>query len=287
MHARYRVLAVHPAQQLGHRGRVGDLADDAEQRRFLVGLLGVGGLQQLAHAEAVLLRRDHLQHGRLGDPRGGQRLEQQIRRVVAAARQRPGNAGHDPWAALDQALDKLRKGLLADEAAEHLDEGEGRVLVRVRQRREHRLDGSGPQLLQLGDGLLRGRVRRIRRGADLGDQTVCTQIREKAHSAFPLGPIPTRSRSDLKPRNFPRKSMPRPQASVRVISLSFALSHFKRFLGRKIMPQPWPRPTAGRSASGKRARRGGTLYNLRPRSSTPPRCPAAFELSTTWRTTQP
>ena len=70
----------------------------------------------------------------LDTPGVDERLQQQVRRVVAAARECPGNAGDDPRAALDQALHELGKGLLADQAAEHLDEGDRRVLVGVRQR---------------------------------------------------------------------------------------------------------------------------------------------------------
>ena len=169
------------------RRLVGDLADDAKQRRLLVRLLRVGGVQQLAHAEARLLRGNHLQHRRLGDAGGGERLEQQVGRVVAAVGERPGDAGDDARAALDQTAHELREGLLADERGEHLDERHGRVLVGFRQGAEDRLDGTRPDVLQPCDRLLPGRACRIGRGPDLGDQPVGTQVREKAHSAFPSG----------------------------------------------------------------------------------------------------
>ena len=51
----------------GTMASVGDLADDAEQRGLLVGLLVIGGRQQFAHAEAVALGIDDFEHGRLGD----------------------------------------------------------------------------------------------------------------------------------------------------------------------------------------------------------------------------
>ena len=53
------------------------------------------------------------------------------------------------------------------------------------------------QILELGDGLLRGRARGIRRGPDLGDQAIGAQVGEKAHPAFPLG---TDARADATPR---------------------------------------------------------------------------------------
>ena len=75
---------------------------------------------------------------------------------------------------------------------EHLDERHGRVLVRLGQRREDRLDGARPHLLEPRHRLLRGRARRIGRRPDLGDQPVGAQVREKAHSAFPWRHFPQR-----------------------------------------------------------------------------------------------
>ncbi len=51
VHARDGVLALHAADQFGKGLRVGDLADDAEQCRLLVGLLRIRRGQQLAHRE--------------------------------------------------------------------------------------------------------------------------------------------------------------------------------------------------------------------------------------------
>ncbi len=132
MHARDGILAVHATEQLRHRARVDDVPDDPKQRGFLVRLLSVGGLQQLAYAEAVLLRANDFQHRRLGHPGGGERLQQHVRRVIATAAECPGNAGDDSRAALDEPLHELGEGLLADETAEHLDECDGRVLVSIR-----------------------------------------------------------------------------------------------------------------------------------------------------------
>src|SRR5881392_2271495 len=125
VHARNGVLALHAADQLGDRLLVGNLADDAEQRRLLVGLLRIGRSQQLPHAETRLLRRDHFQHRGLGDSRYRERFEQQVRRIVAAAGQCPGNPGDHARTAFHQAAHELWERLLADEPGEHLDEGHG------------------------------------------------------------------------------------------------------------------------------------------------------------------
>ncbi len=202
VHAGDGVLALHPAEQLGNGRSVCDLADDAEQRRFLVRLLRIRAAQQFAHAEARFLRGNHLEDGGLGDPGGRQRLQQQVRREVAATRQRPGDSGDDPRAALDEPLHEQREGLLADQAAQCLDERQRRVLVGIRQSREHRFDRPGTEFCQSGHGLLSGRAGRIGGGSDLGDQPVGTQITEKAHSAFPLRRRFPRALSDLKYNKF-------------------------------------------------------------------------------------
>jgi hypothetical protein len=163
VHARDRILALHAPDQLRDRGLVGDLADDPKQRGLLVRLLRVGGVQQLAHREARLLAGDHLEDRGLGDARRVERLEQHVRRVVAAAGECPGDARNHPRAALDEPAHELRKGLLADERAEHLHECQGGRLVRLGERSEDRFDGSRTDLFQARDGFLGGRVRRIGR----------------------------------------------------------------------------------------------------------------------------
>ena len=78
----------------GTMARVGDLADDAKQRRLLGRLLGVGVLQQLAGVEPCLLRGQDahdlpLRHVGL--------LEQVVehgRRVVLGAAHRPDDGRH-------------------------------------------------------------------------------------------------------------------------------------------------------------------------------------------------
>src|SRR6185437_9969595 len=64
-------------------------------------------------------------------------------------------------------------------------EGEGRVLVGVRQCRKHGFDGAGPQILEPRDRFLGVRAGRIAGRPDLGGQPVGAQIGEEAHSAFP------------------------------------------------------------------------------------------------------
>jgi hypothetical protein len=63
VHARDRVLAVQPAQKLGCGTRVGDVGDDAKEGGLLVRFLRVGGVEQVAHAEALFLGGDDLEHG--------------------------------------------------------------------------------------------------------------------------------------------------------------------------------------------------------------------------------
>ena len=93
MHARDRILAVQAADEFRRRTHLCDIPDEAEERGLLVRLLGVSGVQQVAHAEALLLGADDLEHGGLGDPGGREGIKQQVRRVVAAAGERPGDAG--------------------------------------------------------------------------------------------------------------------------------------------------------------------------------------------------
>ncbi len=70
-------LPSQAADELGHDALVGDLADDAEQRGLLVRLLRVGGVEQLAHVEARLLRGDHVEHRGLSAMPSRQSVEQQ------------------------------------------------------------------------------------------------------------------------------------------------------------------------------------------------------------------
>jgi hypothetical protein len=185
VHAGDRVLPAHASDELRQGGLVGHVTDDAEQRRLLVRLLLVGRVQEVAHAKAVLLGGDDLQDGRFGDARCAQGLEQQVRREVAAAGEGPGDARDDARAALDQPTDELGEGLGADDGAQHVDEGDGRVLVGFRQRGEHGLQCGRSQILQLRNGLLRSRALGVLGGPDFRDEPVGAQGGEKAHSAFP------------------------------------------------------------------------------------------------------
>jgi hypothetical protein len=49
-------------REIGYCVRVGNLADQAKECRLLVCFLGVGRLQQIAHAEALFLRGDDFEH---------------------------------------------------------------------------------------------------------------------------------------------------------------------------------------------------------------------------------
>ena len=62
MNPRDRILALKAPHELRDRLAVGDLGDHAKQCGFLVRLLRVGCVQEVAHAEAVLLRTDHIQN---------------------------------------------------------------------------------------------------------------------------------------------------------------------------------------------------------------------------------
>src|SRR5581483_6610614 len=100
VHPRDGILALHPADELGDGARIGDLADDAEQGRLLVGLLRVGCGEQVADTEAAFLRRDDIQDRRLGDPGGGEGFDEQVRWIVTVAGEGPGDTGDDSRAAL-------------------------------------------------------------------------------------------------------------------------------------------------------------------------------------------
>src|SRR3954454_1287287 len=89
--ARNRVLTPDASDQLRHRTRVCNLADDPEERRLLVGLLLIRRVQQLAYPEAALLRHDHFENRRFRNARRVQSLNQQVRRIVAITGQGPGN----------------------------------------------------------------------------------------------------------------------------------------------------------------------------------------------------
>ncbi|MBV6418604.1 MAG: hypothetical protein CMLOHMNK_03512 [Steroidobacteraceae bacterium] len=182
---RNRILALQSPDQLRDRGRVGDLADDAKQRRLFVRLLHVGGVQELAHAEALLLRRDDVEQGGLRYAFLRQRVEQQVRRIGAAARQRPGNTRDHTRTTLDQPAHELWKGLHVDDRRQHVDENDRCVLVRIRERAEQRFDRAAADRFQPGGGLLGLGIVRVLGGDDLGDQAIGAQVREEAHSALP------------------------------------------------------------------------------------------------------
>ena len=108
---RHGVFALQTSQQLRHAGRIDHLTDNAKQRAFFVGLLGIGGAQQLTDAEARTLGVDDFEHCRFRDAGLGERLEQQVRWKAAAAGERPGNPGDHPWTARDQRFNEARKTL--------------------------------------------------------------------------------------------------------------------------------------------------------------------------------
>ena len=82
--------------------------------------------------------------------------------IVAAAGERPADARDGARAALHETLDERREGLVVDQRGQHVDEGDGRVLVGLGQGAEDGVDGAGAEALELFDGLLRGGARRGR-----------------------------------------------------------------------------------------------------------------------------
>ena len=83
------VLAVDARDEFVDGVRVHQLARDPEQGGLLVGVLVVGGVQELAQVEAVLLRRDDVEDRRLRDARALQQLEQQARANSCGTRRAP------------------------------------------------------------------------------------------------------------------------------------------------------------------------------------------------------
>ena len=101
-------------------------------------------------------------------------------RLLVSAQEMPGD---DARAALHQASTNSGKVLGLTRRGQHVDEGDGGVLVRLGKRREDGSMAPGPEILQLRDGFLRGRALRVGRGPDLRDQPVGAQVGEKAHGS--------------------------------------------------------------------------------------------------------
>ena len=194
VHARDRVLALDAAGQLGDRRFVGELADDAEQRHLLVRLLAVRVLQQIAHREALLLGRDDLQHGRLGDVLARQQFDQQRGAVVVARRERPAHGRDRARAAVRQALHEHREGLVVDQLRQDLDVRGRFLLVRDGERVEDLRDRAGADLRELLERLLRFRMQRIANSADVRDQPLSFQIRKETHPVISVSMAADRDR---------------------------------------------------------------------------------------------
>ncbi len=125
------ILALDATGEFPETVLIGDLGDDAEQRRLLVGLLRIGGRQQLPQVEPVTLSVDDLEQRGFGYALRVQRIQQQPRRVAAIAGESPGDAGRDARATVAQALQEQRKGLVGHQGGEHIDQRHGGVLVGV------------------------------------------------------------------------------------------------------------------------------------------------------------
>ena len=170
--ARDLILALQAPDEFRYVvGRDG-FGDDTKQRDLLVRLLVVGGVQQFARAEAILLRGDDVEHRGLRHIVLGDGLQQEIRRIRAARAQRPLEAGHDLGAALDHRLDELGEILLVDDAGEGVDERCRGVLVRIRQHGEDGVDRVFADVGETRDGFLGRRARGVRVLADFGNDAI-------------------------------------------------------------------------------------------------------------------
>ncbi len=75
-----------------------------------LGLLGIGGIQQFAYRVAAFLGGDHVEQGLLGHPRLGQGVQQRVRGIVLARRQRPRDARHGAAVGLGHGLQQGSAG---------------------------------------------------------------------------------------------------------------------------------------------------------------------------------
>ena len=169
--------------QIVERGFVGEIAHDLEQAGPLACILGVSGVQQLAHREAALLRRDHLDDGGLGHVGLGQRIQQGVGRVVARRGQRPGDPGHRPPVRFRHGAQDPGQGLAVDQPGQGVDQRQGLLLLGAGQGRDDRFDGAGSDGHQPVQSLLPVGPARISAGFDLGDEPIGTIVGEKTHSA--------------------------------------------------------------------------------------------------------
>ena len=62
-----RIFALQAAAQFRHQFLSGHFADQTEQLRLLVGILGIAGGEQIARCEAMPLRLDDLEQRSLGN----------------------------------------------------------------------------------------------------------------------------------------------------------------------------------------------------------------------------
>jgi hypothetical protein len=92
VHSSDRILAFDARDQIIERGFIGYFGDDFKQAGALVGLLGVGRVQQLTDREAGFLRVDDVENCLLRQSRFGQGVQQRGRRIVAARRHGPRDA---------------------------------------------------------------------------------------------------------------------------------------------------------------------------------------------------
>ena len=175
------VLAVDPGDQFVDARGVHQLASDAEEGSLLVGILQVGGVQELAQVEAVLLGRDDVENRRLRNAGRLQQLEQQRWRIVAGGGERPGDASDRARVFLRERLGEHREGLVVDERRQCLDECDRLALVRGRERVHDRLDRVLAEALEPGQCRLRLRAGRVATLPYLGDEAIRPVASENSH----------------------------------------------------------------------------------------------------------
>ena len=175
------VLAVDPGDQFVHARGVHQLARDAEEGGLLVGILQVGGIQELAQVEAVLLGRDDVENRRLRNAGRLQQLEQQRRRIVAGGSECPGDARDRARIFLRERLGEHREGLVVDERRQCLDECDRLALVRGRERIHDRLDRVLAEALEPRQCRLRLRAGRVATFPYLGDEAIRPVASENSH----------------------------------------------------------------------------------------------------------
>ena len=171
-----RILALDSGDQIVQRGFVRNLGDDLEQSGALAGVLGISGIQQIAHGEACLLRRDHVDDGRFRHIGLVQCLQQRGWRIIAGGGEGPRNTGHCAAIAFRHGAQQI------DQPRQDIDIGHRLALFSRRQGGDDRINGVGPKRNQLVQCFLCLGASWITAGFDLGKEPIGTIVGKKTHS---------------------------------------------------------------------------------------------------------